>query len=621
MTLAVADAAALAAHPGAPHAFVLAGTKGPLCAWYFAPAADVAPLGDVLVVPPFGEEMNRCRAMVALQARALARIGAGTLVLDPFGTGDSAGEFVDADWDIWRDDLLRGVAWLTRFGHGCCGLLGIRLGAIMAAELASQCPEIGHLIFWQPVLNGKTFQTQFLRIRVAAEMNRPDRIKSTNQLRALSAAGQPVEVSGYQLGPALALALDGLVLPEATLLPPVETDWFEIAADAAAAPPPATAKAVAALRQAGAALRFAQVSGPPFWQVHERELAPNLVSATAARVAAWGPAAAHQPPLHAGLARLLPADLSADLPADLSAEASARLPAGLPTALAETPLTLPCHDDHLCAVLHPAKSPGQRGAVIVVAGGPQYRAGAHRQFVSLARKLAENACAVLRFDLRGMGDSSGTYLGFEQSEPDIRAAIDAFIVQQPLLREIVLIGECESASGILFYAWRDPRVKGVVLVNPWVRTEEGRAQVIVNHYYLDRLRSPEFWALVRRRQFDVRASVKSMVSVLRAYVRGKYMFARASANHAPDDISGLPLPVKTAVGLSRYKGQVLLLMSGNDYIAREFDEVTSASRAWDGLLTDPRVLRRDIDGADHTFSKAVWKNAAAAAVVDWLRGW
>ncbi len=611
MTLGAVDAAPMAVHPGAPHAFVLAGAKGPLCAWYFAPAADVAPLGDVLVVPPFGEEMNRCRAMVALQARALARIGAGTLVLDPFGTGDSAGEFVDADWPLWRDDLLRGVAWLARFGQGCRGLLGVRLGAIMAAELASQCPEIGHLIFWQPVLNGKTFQTQFLRIRVAAELNRPDRIKSTNDLRALSAAGQPVEVSGYQLGPALALALDDLVLHEATLLPPVETDWFEIAADAVAAPSPATAKAVAALRQAGAALRFAQVSGPPFWQVHERELAPNLISATAARVAAWGAAAA---PLRAVPTCVSPADVLVNMPADL-------LPADLPAPLVETPLTLPCHDDHLSAVLHPAKNPGRRGAVIVVAGGPQYRAGAHRQFVSMARKLAENTCSVLRFDLRGMGDSSGTYLGFEQSEPDIRAAIDAFIVQQPQLQDIVLIGECESASGILFYAWRDPRVKGVVLVNPWVRTEEGRAQVIVNHYYLDRLRSPEFWALVRHRQFDVRASVKSMVSVLRAYVRGKRIFAQASVSHAQDDISGLPLPVKTAVGLSRYKGQVLLLMSGNDYIAREFDEVTNASRAWDGLLADSRVLRRDIDGADHTFSKAVWKNAAAAAVVDWLRGW
>ena len=78
--------------------------------------------------------------------------------------------------------------------------------------------------------------------------------------------------------------------------------------------------------------------------------------------------------------------------------------------------------------------------------------------------------------------------------------------------------------------------------------------------------------------------------------------------------------LKTATGLSRYKGRVLLLMSGNDYIADEFDEVTAASRAWDGLLTNPRVLRKDVAGADHTFSKKIWKDEASGAVVDWVGG-
>ena len=48
-------------------------------------------LGHVLCVPPFNEEMNRCRSMITLQARALALLGIGTLLLDLHGTGDSAG--------------------------------------------------------------------------------------------------------------------------------------------------------------------------------------------------------------------------------------------------------------------------------------------------------------------------------------------------------------------------------------------------------------------------------------------------------------------------------------------------------------------------------------------------
>jgi exosortase A-associated hydrolase 1 len=271
--------------------------------------------------------------------------------------------------------------------------------------------------------------------------------------------------------------------------------------------------------------------------------------------------------------------------------------------------------------MHLGQPGSTRGMVIVVAGGPQYRAGAHRQFVSMARKLAGNGHAVLRFDLRGMGDSSGSYLGFEHSVPDIRAAIDSLMAREPQLREVVLIGECESASGILFYAWRDPRVAGAVLVNPWVRTVEGQAQVILKDYYFDRLRSPAFWSKVRSGDFKVAESLASLVDVVRAYRRGKHMFARSSLGHAESDLEGLPLPAKTAAALSRFKGHVLLLMSGHDYIAREFDEVTSASRAWDGLLEGPRIVRKDIAGSDHTFSKRIWKDAASDAIVDWARSW
>ena len=582
--------------PGtAPKPLVLPGQHGWLCGLYYAPAAGTVAAGDVLVVPAFAEEMNRCRAMVSLQARALAAQGIGTLVLDPSCTGDSGGEFVDATWRQWRDDLQLGIDWLQVHGQGCRALLGIRLGAILAAELAAANPGIGQLLFWQPVFNGKLFYTQFLRIRVAAELNLPNRIKTTGELREKSGQGEPIEVSGYEVGPRLAQELDALELPEAPLLSPRRSAWFEVVADAATTLSPASAKVVAALKDKGAAVQTDLVVGPPFWHVHERELAPALIEATTACLQSW-------PPLSvAGRTDASPPPPAADSP--------------------ERPVLIDCDAHRLSGVLHRGSGQSARGAVIVVAGGPQYRAGAHRQFVSMARKIAGLGSAVLRFDLRGMGDSSGSYLGYEQSEPDLRAAVDAMVAAQPQVREVVLIGECESASGILFYAWRDPRVTGVVLVNPWVRTEEGQAQVIVKRYYLDRLRSPEFWSLVRNGKFDVRRSVASFVAVVRAYVRGRRMFSQADRSQAQDDISGLPLPVRTAVGLSRFKGQVLLLMSGHDYIAREFDEVTAASKAWQGLLTDPRVRRCDVEGADHTFSRKHWKNAASDAIVAWMKAW
>ena len=583
------------AGPQAPDVFLLQGSRGALYAAYFPPAPGVTSRGDVLYCPPFAEEMNRCRAMASLQARALSALGVGTLIVDPYGTGDSAGEFVEGTWEQWREDLAAGIQWLRQHGRGCVGLWGVRLGAVMAAELAVRDGAIPNLLLWQPVLNGKQFYTQFLRIRIAAELEQADGIKSTDELRKLSAAGQSVEVSGYEVAPSLANQLDQVAMPKATALAGVAVHWFEVLASAEAVVPRVNTKAVEDLQAAGGAVTSTTVVGPPFWQVHERELAPDLVAATAASVPAWRPHGANP---------------AGGEPIETVSAADAR----------EQPLVFTCEGDDLAGVLHRADGAATRGVVIIVAGGPQYRAGAHRQFVNLARKLARSGHPVLRFDLRGMGDSSGTYRGFQHSAADIRAAIDALVVQAPSVREVVLFGECESASGILFYAWRDPRVQGAVLVNPWVRTEEGQAQVIIKHYHLDRLRSPEFWKKVRSGQFDVKGSLTSLVEVLRAYLRGRRQMARAGAAAEEDDISGLPLPSKTAEGLRRFRGRVLLLMSGRDYIAREFDEVTAASKAWDGLLSDPRVVRRDLQEADHTFSRAPWKAKASDWVVEWVSG-
>ena len=62
---------------GALRPFLLQGARGALFAAYVPPAPGTTPRGDVLYCPPFAEEMNRCRAMVSLQARALSEAGVG----------------------------------------------------------------------------------------------------------------------------------------------------------------------------------------------------------------------------------------------------------------------------------------------------------------------------------------------------------------------------------------------------------------------------------------------------------------------------------------------------------------------------------------------------------------
>ena len=53
-----------------------------------APKAE-EPRAHVIYLPPFTEEMNRCRAIAAEQARRFARQGMSCTLLDFHGTGES----------------------------------------------------------------------------------------------------------------------------------------------------------------------------------------------------------------------------------------------------------------------------------------------------------------------------------------------------------------------------------------------------------------------------------------------------------------------------------------------------------------------------------------------------
>lgn len=443
------------------------------------------------------------------------------------------------------------------------------------------------------MFQGKNYWTQFLRIRIAAEMDQKDGITSTDELRKQSRSGSNIEVSGYQIGAALALQLDELHMPENAQLKNKEIHLFEILANPEANSARAITKFVEETRSNGGTVSSTTVVGPSFWQVHERELAPDLIAATSALTTEW---------------------------TKLALRKAAQLPALAPSRDSSAyPVVFPCGTDQLSGFLHRGSPDQKTGVVIVVAGGPQYRVGAHRQFVALARRVAAEGYPALRFDLRGMGDSSGQHRGYQHSREDISAAIDQLMAAEPQLEKVVLFGECSSASGILFYAYRDPRVNRIALVNPWLRTHGGQAEVILKHYYLDRLTSKAFWKYVLTGKFNPLKSAASFFEVLTTYLRGRKTLRTAGPTEKDTDIDNLPLPVKTAEGLRRFSGPALILMSGHDYIAREFDEVTKSSQAWAGLLSDRRVKRVDIAGADHTFSKAEWKSQAQNSLLDWMK--
>src|SRR5258706_95661 len=278
----------------------------------------------------------------------------------------------------------------------------------------------------------------------------------------------------------------------------------------------------------------------------------------------------------------------------------------------EEALVLDCGGSSLIGVLSGAALAAERGVLIVV-GGPQYRAGSHRQFTLLARHLAERGVPTLRFDYRGMGDSDGGVRTFERVDSDIRCAIDRFFAGVTGLKDVVIWGLCDAASAALFYAHQDARVSGLVLLNPWVRTEHGLARAPLRHYSLRRLFQASLWQKVARGEFKVREAAAALgKAAMDAMGRGP---SRGTAEEAT--ASEAPLPERMEDALRRFRGRVLLILSGNDLTAQEFKDVVAGSRRWRQLLSGDRVARYDLAEANHTFARRDWRNQ----VERWTEAW
>ena len=285
-----------------------------------------------------------------------------------------------------------------------------------------------------------------------------------------------------------------------------------------------------------------------------------------------------------------------------------------PLPFDELPITFDCEGAQLLGMLHLPRQIRGRGMLSIVAGGPQYRGGVGRMQVQMARALAAAGVPVMRFDYRGLGDSEGKFNGFTGVTADIGAAIAAFCQHAPGLREMVLWGGCDAASATLINAWRFPEVTGIVVGNPWVHSEHTGDLAAVKHFR-KRLRDKDFWLKVLRLRYN---PVPALGSLARAASRKLTGGLRPVSSAAQNDDPSLPFQERMRIGLARFKGDVLMLMSGRSLASKEFDELVAAHPAWQQAMRSPRLLvRHDIAEADQAFSGV----DVRAEVVDATRRW
>lgn len=159
----------------------------------------------LLIVPPFAEEMNRCRRLLTGTAIALAKHNIATHIVDVPGTGDSPVPFADARWEDWVSALIDVAA------HMACDLrvLGVRLGAVLAVEaLSGQWPVLAI----HPV-DGRSQRRQLLRARLLAGTENAE-ATTMAALENIWASGSALNLAGYDINPELARALDQALIPD-----------------------------------------------------------------------------------------------------------------------------------------------------------------------------------------------------------------------------------------------------------------------------------------------------------------------------------------------------------------------------------------------------------------------
>ena len=255
-------------NPVVPEAFFLPAANGQrFCVYH--PATGKTSTKAFLYIHPFAEEMNKSRRMANLQSRALVAHGYAVLRIDLFGCGDSSSDLGRVTPQRWLDDIELAWDWLNKRSHQSIVLWGLRLGATLALDFAqkkNRWPE--EFLLWQPVLNGETFMSQFLRLRVASEMLDGANGGGVRALRESMRNGESIEVAGYRLNPEMTGYIDSLrvskMLPKSS-----RVNWIEIVACAEQGVSPAAAQTINVWRDAQVAVECSTVNGPAFWATQE----------------------------------------------------------------------------------------------------------------------------------------------------------------------------------------------------------------------------------------------------------------------------------------------------------------------------------------------------------------
>ncbi|MCS4307431.1 exosortase A-associated hydrolase 2 [Rheinheimera pacifica] len=233
----------------------------------------------ILVIPPFAEEMNKCRHLINAAMRQLATAGYGCFMLDNYGTGDSEGDLDQASTDTWRDDLYQLLLLLQQQGYQSVSFIAVRFGVLQLFDLLNKHPlplPVQQLVLWQPVFDVSKFWQQFVRLKVAEAMAVGNKT-SQKELELQLTGGTNIEIAGYPISPLFYHSLLNINSNFPTQLNNVNLHWLETSQlDTIALP----VQKMREQLQQHCQLNYTQLKTEPYWQTAELASAEQLITLT-----------------------------------------------------------------------------------------------------------------------------------------------------------------------------------------------------------------------------------------------------------------------------------------------------------------------------------------------------
>ena len=518
-----------------------------LFGWLHRPARDVEPELGVVICSPFGYESICAHRSVREFAESISAEGIPALRFDYLGTGDSADIDENADHvELWSQDVLAAIGELRhQTGVERVCLLGIRLGALLAALAAAKCRTVDSLIFVGPIISGRRYvrelrTTQLAGVALTASKSDGDPESNQTNLKFLEAGGFSLSTATLQtlslvdLQTAAAPAVRSILILDNDRLPSAKR-WAE------------------SLSNTAIELEYKSLPG----LIEMAMTAPQFATVPREMIDTtrqWLTRKAAQTEAHPQAGRRPPDEWATDDESSIAttlpllAEDS-ESPLG---PIMERPVFISTGATLFGIISEPCFDEKRRRAVILLNAGADHHVGASRMYVSLARRWARRGYFVLRLDFAGIGDSA-TRPGNPDDEvfpdeaiDDIRSAIE-FMRSRYAIVDMTLAGLCSGAYHALRAAIAGLSVNRILMVNPqnyfWKKgmTLEQVQMVEVAHnpaLYRRRLLSSQAWLRIFRGQVNIwRIGVIYVQRVRLACEAALRSFARLVRIRLPNDLA------------------------------------------------------------------------------------